>query len=418
MTGESRTDKVSSQDSLQNVPVSTTSDKSDFQFLIDIAKATHLREGAEGIRQSLWLLHRHRPSSTREWSRLARIPVPVLAAIRGELESRQLIQKGPHPTPTPPGNELLKRLFGSRDIPDPICPYCRGNVLHLPSELATLAEILAAIMSERPEADPALDQSHATPESSLMRALMLVSLGLIDGQVIFLGDDDLTSVALVLLVTECLPEWRDRLHVTVLDIDERYLTLIQECYDDLGMSVETCQLDVREPLPERYKGQFRAAVTDPPYTLDGITLFSWRCAELLTNAGGDLLLCYAPLDPETQHRIQGQLFRQGWILEGIYRDATTYIGSSIHAHRSDLYHLRLVEESRGCAPEIVSAACYSTVYTGQLREPGGIYRCGECGSEITVGPHGIVTTIAELKRIGCPQCGSERFLRYGHSIES
>lgn len=390
----------------------------DLSLLLEIAQATSLREGGEGVRNALWELHWLEPRSTREWARSVRLPVPVLAAIRGELQSRGLLDPNPHPTPTEKGRSLLDRLFGTAKIADPACPLCRGRALLLPPELTPLIEYLAPVLEERPQSNPALDQSHALPETGLLRASFLAARNLLREDVLFLGDDDLSSVALALLLSERMPDRIESTRITVVDIDERYLSLIREAFDDLDIPVETHVYDVREPLPSPLKDRFTAAVTDPPYTPDGITLFAWRCAEALLPDGGDLLLAYAPPDPLAQHVIQGNLHAEGWIQSGVYRDAAEYIGASVHAHRSDLYHLTHPGHGIGSAPEIVDSVCYSTLYTGELGEPGGVYRCARCGAETAVGPGKVHITVADLKREGCPECGAARFQRYGQNAKS
>ncbi len=378
-----------------------------------VAEAINLREGPQGVRRSLWELHRTTPRSTRDWARAVGIPIPVIAALRGELESRGLLRPGPHPSPTADGEKLLEELFGGEKLPEPFCPMCRGNALLLPPELLPLAEILAPVMEQRPEADPSLDQSHAVPESSLLRALMAASSGELSGDVLFMGDDDLASVALALLISEHMPELRDRIQITVLDIDKRYLTYIEEAISDLDLSVNVECYDARQDLPDNLTGRFSITVTDPPYTQDGISLFAWRCAQAMRNEGGELYLAYAPQAPLAQHAIQASLIEQGWILHRVYPQACRYVGASVHANTSDLYHLRFSGNRDRCAPEITRTACYSSVYTNQLRAPGGIYRCMKCGCEICVGPEKQFVTIAGLKDAGCPGCGHGRFHRYG-----
>ena len=408
--------EIETSDSAHDSPERETSvSRRDLDLFVAVAEATSLREGPEGVRRALWELHHEQPRSTRDWARGVRIPVPVIAAVRGELESRGLVSPDPHPALTPDGEALLDRLFGERGLPDPVCPMCTGHALLLPPEAIPLLDILEPVLEDRPDVDVALDQSHALPETALLRALLLANWGLLGGEVLFLGDDDLTSVALGVLLTEEAPGLAAMTRVTVLDIDERYLRLIRDAYHDLGLEVETAVYDTRDPLPEAYRDRYRTALTDPPYTPDGIHLFSWRCAEALGPSGGDLLLYHAPQDPETQHCVQTGLLEQGWTLDACFRDAAHYEGASVHANRSDLHHLRMRENGRGRAPENVASACYSTLYTGQLRSPGGVYRCAQCGIEITVGPDQPVATIGECKRLGCPHCGGRRFHRYGQT---
>ena len=73
----------------------------------------------------------------------------------------------------------------------------------------------------RPKPYTKLDQAYATPETALRRALYMMAEGDLEGRdVLFLGDDDLTSLAAGLL--------KIAKSITVIDIDVRILDLIDD----------------------------------------------------------------------------------------------------------------------------------------------------------------------------------------------
>ena len=54
-----------------------------------IAQATDLQEGPQGVEAVLRAVHRLQPASSKEVARELGLPVPVVAAIRRELERRR-----------------------------------------------------------------------------------------------------------------------------------------------------------------------------------------------------------------------------------------------------------------------------------------------------------------------------------------
>jgi hypothetical protein len=178
----------------------------------------------------------------------------------------------------------------------------------------------------------------------------------------------------------------------------------------MGVRVDSRVYDVRLPLPDDLVGSYHTVMTDPPYTLNGVTLFAFRAAQLLTRDGGDLLLSYADPSPDELRRVEEQLNRQGWVTVDLWPGFNQYEGSAIHAHQSTLRHLRHVA---GVSPENNRDLCYSPLYTGDLRPPGGEYCCTVCQTAVDVGPGRAYRTIADLKKSGCPKCGNVSFRRYG-----
>jgi len=92
---------------------------------------------------------------------------------------------------------------------------------------------------------------------------------IIKGKVFVLGDDDLTSIALML---SDLPR-----RIVAVDIDKRLIDFIRKAADEIGYNdIEVTTLDLREPLPSGYSKAFDTFITDPPETLYAIETFVGR----------------------------------------------------------------------------------------------------------------------------------------------
>jgi len=96
-------------------------------LLTELAAAIHLREGTNGVSKALWQLFRGSAHSTREWSKSVQIPVPVLAALRRELEKCGVLEADKRIKISQTGQKFLSLLFKISEVPSSICPSCRHN---------------------------------------------------------------------------------------------------------------------------------------------------------------------------------------------------------------------------------------------------------------------------------------------------
>ena len=375
-------------------------------WLEDLAQAIRLREGSEGVSRPLWVLYSETIRSTREWSRRIKIPVPVLAALRRELEKRDILETGKKIALTEAGIQRMKALFGRCERLVQTCSTCLGRGRILPPEAMPVLEEFRILCERRPDVDVTLDQSHATPETGIRKALLLLEMGLLGQPVFFLGDDDLISIACFLVRKHFLPDASRMASLFVADIDTRYLDLISELSDG---SINVLQYDVRNEFPDELKGKFKAVLTDPAYTENAITAFSYRCYSSL-GQGGNLLLSMPIPDAETLLAIERNLIETGWSIQDIRPQFNEYEGASIHAHQSSLF---ICEKVFSLPPEKSPDLRYTPFYTGDVRPPGGTYICTSCSMEFQIGCERKHVTIKELKRAGCPECGNQTFRRAG-----
>jgi len=143
------------------------------EILTIVAEKAQLAEGIEGVRSILLTMYRFPSLKNKKVSQKTGIAIPPLAAVRGELVKAGILEK--------------KEKF----------------------------------LENRPKPDFALDQSHAISSTVVRRALYLLKKGDIEGRkILFLGDDDATSLAVGLLN---LAE-----EITVIDIDPNVIKFLSE----------------------------------------------------------------------------------------------------------------------------------------------------------------------------------------------
>ncbi|RJP34488.1 MAG: putative methyltransferase [Candidatus Omnitrophota bacterium] len=371
-----------------------------------LAEAIHLREGVEGIQRALWMVYSRTIHSTREWSRVLHIPVPVLAALRRELEKIQILETGQGLVLTETGRRQLETVFGGMKSPPLYCTTCGGSGRILPAEAMGILEEFRSICEQRPEVDVTLDQSHATPETGIRKALFLLEKGLLGYPLFFLGDDDLISVACWLARKRFISDRGNCGPLFVADIDERYLETIRNITHG---QIEVQPYDARTELPVEWRGKFSAALTDPAYTENAVIAFAYRCL-CAVNESGSLYLSMPIQDANALGAVQYQLLEMGWGIHEILPRFNEYLGASLHAHVSGLF---VCKKWKALPPDKSRELRYTPFYTGEVRLPGGRYECTLCATVIEVGLNESYATIRELKKDGCPECGNPTFRRLG-----
>ncbi len=199
---------------------------------------------------------------------LSEEPLPLVSEVIKTLREEGLISIGGGIGLTEEGRRFIEEHgIGGRE--SSICRYCEGRGLNLENDL-DLLDRFKELVKDRPTPKHEFDQGFVTPETTISRVLLMHSKGdLYNKDVFVLGDDDLTSIALML---SDLPR-----RIVTVDIDERLIDFIRKAADEIGYNdIEVTTLDLREPLPGDYSKAFDTFITDPPETLYAIETFVGR----------------------------------------------------------------------------------------------------------------------------------------------
>jgi len=316
----------------------------------EVAQAVGLAEGPRGVEAVLTALARLEPVSVRALGRAADLPIPIVAAVCGELRRLGLVSETRPVQFTPEG----RRRFATGDAQlETVCSACGGRGIALPPVVARLRRGLAAVAETAPPALVELDQCHCTPKTKLRRVLAMHAAGAIaDRRILLLGDDDLMAIALL--------RFARQLHLrvaelVVLDIDERLLDFIGDELAEAPFPVHLERWDAREPLP--FQGRFDTVVTDPPYTVAGGRLFLTRAAEAAAGAGSQIFLSFGSRRPGAQLEVQRTIVELGLEIRSLTRDFNDYVGAGVLGGTSHLYSLAVTPNA---APD-------DALYTGTRR---------------------------------------------------
>jgi hypothetical protein len=314
----------------------------------------------------------------RDISRGTGLPVPLVAAICGELRKRGVLDA------TRPAR--LSQWAAEH-------PALRALPADL--ELGEVTAQLTEIAAAAPSVDVAIDQSHCTVETKVRRAVYLLrETPLARSSLLLLGDDDLTAIAVALVARQygLAPS------VTVLDLDERVVEFIRAHAPETDARVH----DLRQPLPDDLLGRFGVVMTDPPYTVEGGALFLARAVSGLRD-GGEVLLCFGPKDHGDSLELYRRMVSMGLYPRALHRNFSEYVGAGVLGGVSHLHHLVAAGGERA-AP---SAYFDGPIYTGA---PARDYECTTCGAVRRVGRGARFRSIAELKESGCGDgCESTSF---------
>ena len=419
-------------------------------ILINLSEANaalNLDEGIGAIYDFLTQAYLHEGIPILDMARLLSLPVPVTSAVKNELKKRGFLGEGSGIRLSGAGQAYVLSELGFADVDvekylaaagiaagssdaskSPGAPdaYDFCPITGFEAELGVLKEIYA----KRPAVDTSLDQSMCTPETGLRRALLILREGgAVGKKIACVGDDDLVSVALGLVLRAIRgdgpqppaniisggvnPQQRDpaAIHpisdIFVFDVDERFLEYISKISHEYCFPVRCVRCDLRDPVPAEFRGAFDAAVTDPPYTHDGLNLFLSRiCALLKPEPNKCVYLSYAHKSPQALLEAQKLILSSGCLISRIFPKFNSYVGAQILGGVSDMLVLR---SAKAVKPLIAADEPFrGGIYTNEHNRSVRVYICANCGARYSVG-HGKATgTIEALKERGCG-CGCGKF---------
>ncbi|MFD0715692.1 bis-aminopropyl spermidine synthase family protein [Paenibacillus sp. GCM10027626] len=376
-------------------------------YIEQASQHIRLQEGTQAIEQLLLECYLNPGISTKELARKTLLPTPVAAAIKRELIKAGALLQDRGVRCTSDGSAWIEREWGYEGLNRSLY-----HDLLLETEWTEGLKDVLAILEElfplRPTADVQIDQSKCTPETSLRRAVLcLKQHALIGKKILCVGDDDLVSVSIGLLLQRLFPaNGHTVTHVDVLDIDERFLQYIETIARERGLPIRCRRLDLREPLPDKLHGQYDCFFTDPPYTLQGMSLFISRGVQALKQEKGlPIFLSFAHKSPAFMLAMQREFVRMGLTVSANFPRFNAYEGAEMIANRSQMFILRTTDQTK---PEYLEKFT-DALYTGEVKQTLRTYRCRQCSKDVYVGITGEFATIEQLKNEGCADCGHDTF---------
>jgi len=222
------------------------------------------------------------------------------------------------------------------------------------ARLSYAVEELKSVEQSRDRSYRNFDQFRAVPESTVAKVGLIYQRGDLESRdIILIGDNDLAAVAAGFTG---VPK-----KITVLDIDKKILDLLEELNRQHSLNIETVCYNAKSPFPNSLKSQYSVAVTDPPYTPEGISLFVSRCIGALGRKNGVIYLSYgySPRAAERALPIQDALTKMGLVIEEVKPGFTKYYAAQSIGSSSALYVCRMTPRSK----PIISGKFTGDIYT-------------------------------------------------------
>ncbi|NHK31678.1 MAG: putative methyltransferase [Asgard group archaeon] len=364
------------------------------EFLEHIADKAQVLEGKEIIRAALREIFKKGTIGTKSLARKLFLPIPTVAALRKELEQEGIISRVKQGAIlTEKGLKFVTKELGINFHEDLSCKICDGTSIETPNNINDLLANLREYMNLRPQPLTELDQAYGKPITAMRRALLMLQNGDLENrEVLLLGDDDFTSLAIAILNVQA--------QITVIDIDDRLLDVIKKIANKENYKIRCIKADLRKPIPEELVKKFDTIITDPPYTKSGLTLFLSRATQAIKNEKSKkIYLAFAHREPNETKAIQQIILDHGLIIQNLLPGFNLYEGAEMFGNTTML----MVLETTDNIEIQISNDFLEEFYTGELNPTKRIYECGQ-GHEIVIGKTEKIKTIEELKEKGCPTC--------------
>ncbi len=201
-------------------------------------------------------------------------------------------------------------------------------------DLKKALDFLKKIQKYYPKPNRKLDQFTASLETTAKRASLMSSFYDLDGKrILFLGDDDFTSLASSKISSPA--------SVIVLDLDQRIVHSIKNISNQNKFNINSFQYDARENLPEKFAQKFDVVFTDPPYTQNGFNLFLSRAIDALDlrNKSARIYICFGNSDRARERflPIYDILQKSGLMIRFIFDKFNFYKGADSIGNTSSLF---------------------------------------------------------------------------------
>src|SRR3989338_1516651 len=173
------------------------------------------------------------------------------------------------------------------------CGECGGKMVNLWRDYLLTSQTLEKIYTKKPTPTFLFDQRPVTFETTERRAAYLLMRGdLIGKEIVFIGDDDLTSLAIALT--------QKAKRVVVFDIDMRLIDFINNVAKEENIALEAHMYDLTKHIPNEFSGKFDVFLTDPTPNREMFSLFV--SIGLMLLKGGKDKIGYVSFFPSHQER--------------------------------------------------------------------------------------------------------------------
>ncbi len=160
-----------------------------------------------------------------------------------------------------------------------VCRECYGKIIPNNTSFSLKEGMLKEICEKKPSPTFLFDQRPVTVSTSFRRAVYLYWRGdLQDKDIVLIGDDDLTSIALALL--------KKAKSIIVFEVDKRLVKFINKTAKENSLNVTAYQYDLTKNIPKSFYRKFDVFLTDPTPNKEAFSFFVSIGLKLLKEGEG------------------------------------------------------------------------------------------------------------------------------------
>ncbi|QUI23176.1 bis-aminopropyl spermidine synthase family protein [Vallitalea pronyensis] len=337
-------------------------------YIEEIEKQVSIDEGIMAIEQFLIQVYFENPISNKELARKLYLPIPLVTAIKKEFIKVGVVKQERGITMTSKGYDYVEDYLGYRGLDKVLYNKLLNQAYDLEDVFSEELQIMEDIFDNRPTADMRVDQAHCTYITSLKRSLLALQYNtLIHKKILCVGDDDLVSISLGLLLRKLYGGTnQSKSEIHVIDVDDRYLDYIKEIANQYGLPIICHKMNLRQAMDKKLIGNFDSFYTDPPYTINGLSLFLSRgIAGLKKRKGLPIFFSFAHKSYDYSFDMMGKFYEMGLSLYRIMPKFNEYEGASIIGN---IGQIMILNTTSYTTPVIKEDAYYEdNLYTREVK---------------------------------------------------
>ena len=373
----------------------------------NIFENVNLEEGKTIVEKFLLNLYFYERLSTKDLAKMLFIPIPLVTAIKKEAIKENLVKQNNGIILSEEGIDYVENHMGFAGINKELYKKILTN--DIPKEFYdNLYKTMNDIFQNRVEADVTMDQSKCTIKTAINRVFIgLKNYSIIGKNVACIGDDDLISVTINVVLKQLYKQNIQNTKIYVIEKDKRIIEYIEKISEKYELkNIEVIETDLRKMVDSSIKNTMDCIYTDTPYTFNGLKLFVSRAVDFIKKETGlNIFLSFEHKSQDNMLKIEKILCDMGLAISEILLKFNQYEGAEILGGEGQLIILKTTKVSR----PLIEGNYGELIYTGEIKKTKRKYRCKNCNKEYWVGIEEKYETIEQLKEKGCMQCKEHIF---------
>lgn len=235
-----------------------------------------------------------------------------------------------------------------------VCPVCSGKLCKCNVNLEKMLEPFEKIYKSKPPATFIFDQRPINIASSINRVAYMVNrMDIRNKDIVLLGDDDLTGIAIALTGLAK--------SVTVLDIDERLIKYVNEVSKKYGLKIVAKVFDATKPVKEM-QSMFDVLLCDPTPEPIPFSVFM-NVAIKITKPSGVIYTSIYSSAMEFNYQMQQVMTERNLHITDMIPNWTEY--KSIY----NLYTKRDLEIFEQYGIDLINGICFTETFIRTIKTP-------------------------------------------------